>query len=48
MENKNKISEFINFDLSKMIYATCFSSISFNGYKLDILKSGEIIIIIQK
>ena len=40
MENKNKISEFINFDLSKMVYATCFSSVSFNGYKLDILKSG--------
>ena len=40
MENKNKISEFVNFNLSKIIYATCFSSISFNGYKLDILKSG--------
>ena len=40
MENKNKISEFINFNLSKIIYATCFGSISFNGYKLDILKSG--------
>lgn len=40
MTNKDKISDFIKFDKSNMVYATCFSSISFNGYKLDILKSA--------
>ena len=27
-------------DVSKLAFRTCFSSVSFNGYKLDILKSA--------
>ena len=40
MSNNDLILKMTTHGVSKLAFRTCFSSISFNGYKLDILKSA--------
>ena len=40
MSTVNQILKMIQLSGSKLAFRTCFSSVSFNGYKLDILKSA--------
>ena len=40
MSTVNQILKMIQLGGSKLAFRTCFSSVSFNGYKLDILKSA--------